>query len=77
MKRKYRVKGRVSVDVTIEVEADSAEEALEVANDELCGLNQYVGNGGMDKLIGVDGDNESVDAPGEIEWTDAEELDED
>jgi len=74
---KFRVTGKTTVEVTIEVEADSIEHAKEVAYDELCGLQCYVGNGGMDKLIGVDGETETVSADGEIEWTDAEELDED
>lgn len=74
MKFRYRVRGTTTVDVFIEVVADSPDEALIQAQDDLCGLSTYVGNGGMDKLIGVDGENESVEAGGEIEWDDADEL---
>ena len=73
---KYRVHGQTTVAVTTIVEAESEEEALKVAADELCGLNIYAGNGGIDKLIGVDGEDETVDACGEIEWKSAEEYDE-
>ena len=73
-KTRYRVHGRTTVEVTIIVEAESEAEALEVAYDERNCLTQYVGNGGTDKLIGVDGEDETVEANGEIEYTSAEEL---
>ena len=71
---KYRVYGHTTVNVTIEVMADSAEEAISEACGELNGLIPYVGNGGTDKLVGVDGDCASVSADDEIQWTSAEEL---
>ena len=74
---KYKVNGKTTVIVTTEVVADSAEDALEVAYNELTGLICYAGNGGSDKLIGVDGENESVSAEDEIEWTSAEQLESD
>jgi hypothetical protein len=71
---RYRVYGQTTVNVVTEVIAESANDALEMALHELNGLIPYVGNGGTDKLIGVDGYNESVSADGEIEWLTAEEL---
>ena len=74
---RYKVTGKITVEVTIEVEADSADEALEVAYDKRSSLTHYAGNyGSGDKLIGVDGANETVSADDEIEWTEAEELEE-
>ena len=74
---RYKVNGKTTVIVTTEVIADSADAALEAASNELTGLIPYAGNGGTDKIIGVGGDNESVSAEDEIEWTSAEELDSD
>jgi hypothetical protein len=71
---RYKVYGSTVVNVVTEVTADSPEEALETALSELNGLIQYVGNGGADKLVGVDGEHDSVSADDEIQWTNAEEL---
>lgn len=65
---KYHVEGSCVVSLYIDVEADSREEALEIALDQRCDLDCYAGNGGMDKLIGVDGDNEGILDTGEIRW---------
>lgn len=71
----YRVFGHTSVTVTIEVNAKSEEEAYEKAREELDSLTAYFGNGGTDKLVGVDGYNESsVSADEEIEYDDIELL---
>ena len=59
--KKYRVCGVVEVAVYKEVWANSEDEAYEKAYDELSNLTEYAGNGGWDKLIGVDGNDESVD----------------
>jgi len=74
---KFKVYGRTTVNVITEVEADSPDDALEVALSELNCLVPYVGNCGTDKLVGVDGDNDSVFADDEIEWTSAEEMESD
>jgi hypothetical protein len=71
---RYKVYGTTTVNVTIEVTASSVEEALIAARSELNGLTQYVGNGSDNKVIGVDGVNESVSADDEINWTTAEEI---
>lgn len=49
---KYKVTVPYAIFVTVEVEADSVEEAEDEAFDHIyvCG---YAGNGGTDKLIGV------------------------
>lgn len=72
---KYRVNGTVTVYVSCIVEADSEEEAIEQAEDELTALNSYAGNGGMDKLIGVRGSNHSVESSDLVEWESADLLD--
>ena len=70
MPNRYRVYGHTDVTVTIEVIADNESEAYEIALDELYCLNAYAGNGGVDMLIGVDGDCQSVSADEEIEYDD-------
>ena len=51
---KYEVFGHASVICSMLVEANSGEEAIEIANDQFGSLTNYVGMGGTDKLIGVD-----------------------
>ena len=58
---KYRVTVPFACFVSIEIEADNEDEAKEEAEQEAC-INAYVGNGGSDMLIGVDGDGESIEA---------------
>ena len=66
---KYRVDGEVTISVSIEVEAASPEDALEKADEQFGGVRNYVGNGGFDKLIGVQGTKESIQADyAEIAW---------
>ena len=69
---RFKVYGSTTVNVVTVVEAACPDEALEVALGELNCLNQYVGNGGDDKMVGVEGDDDSVSADDEIEWTSAE-----
>ena len=57
---KYKVYGTTTVSVVKEVWANSEEEAYEKAQNQLDSLTEYCGNGGYDKLVGVDGDDESV-----------------
>lgn len=76
--KKYRVLGVIEVVVTKEVWAHSEEEAYAKAANQLSTLESYLGNGGSDKLIGVDGSDESVDTFGNtIEYNDIEVLEDD
>jgi hypothetical protein len=72
---RYRVYGYAEVEVAIDVEADNADDALEVALDNRSYLSSFCGNGGVDKLIGVDGYDESVYPIGEIRYERAEAVD--
>ena len=74
--KKYRVLGNTVVSVFKEVYANSEEEAYEIANQELHYLTGYRGNNGWDKLVGVEGDDESVSADDTIEWDDIEVVEE-
>ncbi len=72
---KYRVYGSLAITVWVEVEADSENDAIEVADQKFSGLTGFVGNGGTGKLIGVYDTSQglfpSEDAP---EWLEAEKL---
>lgn len=73
-KKKYDVHGTVPVVAHITVEAESEEEAIQKAYKEFGGVNAYCGNGGMDKLIGVEGDHESITVDGNAEFDDCTEC---
>lgn len=75
--KKYRVTGTVEVVVTKEVWAHDEDDAYEKASMELPSLAAYAGNGGWDKLVGVSESDESVDVFDDIEYNDAEELEDD
>ena len=76
--KKYRVHGIVEVEVIKEVWANSESEAYDKASGELSALTEYCGNGGTDKLIGVDEEGESVSTCGnEIDYNDIELLEDD
>lgn len=75
--KKYRVFGTTVVEVVKEVWANSEEEAYDKASKQLNSLTEYCGNGGYDKLIGVDGSDESVAANENIEYDDCEVLEDD
>ena len=68
--KKYNVLGNTSVTVCVTVEADSEEEAMNKANEQFNGIHSYGGNGGLDKLIGVNGSNESIAADESVEFDD-------
>lgn len=72
IKRKYRVYGHTTVTVVIDVFADNEEDAKETAYAQRDSLTAYCGNGGVDKLIGVDNDEESVITDSDIDYDDAE-----
>lgn len=58
------------------VEANSKDEAIEVANEEFGGLTNYAGMGSCDCLVGVltSEDERSIYADGEIDFDYAEEI---
>jgi ribosomal protein L37AE/L43A len=76
--KKYAVHGIVEVEVIKEVWAHNEDEAYEKAANQLTSLTEYCGNGGDDKLIGVEESGESVSTCGnEIDYNDIELLEED
>ena len=69
-RKKYVVHGSVPVVVHITVEAENGEQALEIAAQKFKGIHDYMGNGECDKLIGVEGSNESITVDGNVEFDD-------
>lgn len=69
---KWRVYGEVNVGVTITVEADSEEAAIDAAYEEFDGLSGYAGNGGSGKLVGTTCSNAYLSPDGEVEFTETE-----
>lgn len=75
---KYAVRGKVIVWVCVELEAENKEDAIEKAFDECASLDALVGNGGIDKMLGVcntDTAEVSVSCDDDVEYTEAEEID--
>jgi hypothetical protein len=72
--KKFSVRGNVNVVVTKEIWANNADEAIEKAQERLSCLTAYCGNGGWDKLVGVENHDESVDIFDDIVYDDAEEI---
>lgn len=70
----YRVYGNVNVGVTIEVQADNEEQAIEKADLEFDQLEAYTGNGGHDKIVGTSQDNVSLEVGDVVIYTNAEEV---
>lgn len=59
----YKVHGTVTIGITMTVEADSPDEAMEKADEEWPGLSDYAGNGeSHGKLIGTSEECLSLDA---------------
>ena len=75
--KKYRVYGSYTITVMKEVWANDEDEAMNKADEKFGGIIEYVGNGGSDKLRGVEEYDESVAADGIVEWNEAEELEDD
>lgn len=76
--KKYAVYGKVEVWVCVELEAEDKEEAIEKAFDECSSLDALVGNGGVDKMLGVqntDTAEVSISCGDDVEYTEAEEID--
>lgn len=72
--KKYIVYGKVTAFVSVELEAKNKKEAIEKAYEECSGPMSFVGNGGCNKLIGVDGDNVNISCDDEVEYTEVEEI---
>lgn len=75
--KKYIVEGTAVVIVRKEIWAISEDEALDKAYEQLSELNEYCGNGGCDRLVGVENDGESVSVLDSITYDDATELEDD
>ena len=74
--KKYIVTGYANVVVEVTVEAENKEEAIEKAYDNVS-IDNYCGNGGTDKLIGVCDTDEataSIYADSELEFAEVEEV---
>ena len=74
---KYVVHGHTTVAVSIEVAANSEEEAYAAARETLYGLTSFVGSGSTDMLIGVEEEGQSVTADEDIVYDDIEVLEPD
>lgn len=73
---KYEVYGYATVVCSMVVEADSEEEAIEIANEEFGGLSNYAGMGSCNCLVGVlTSDNERCIYPdSDVVFDDAKEI---
>lgn len=74
--KKYIVTGYASVTVEVTVEAENKEEAIKKAYDNVS-IDNYCGNGGTDKLIGVCDTDEatvSIYPDSELEYEEVEEI---
>ena len=74
--KEYTVTGYANVVVEVTVEAENEEEAIEKAYDNVS-IDNYYGNGGADKLIGVCDTDEataSIYADSELEFAEVEEV---
>lgn len=75
---KYRVIGNCSLVCTMDVIANSEDEAIEIANDEFGSLTNYAGMGGTGRLVGVltSEDNRCIYPDSEPEFDDCEMIEE-
>lgn len=64
----YEVEGTVTVSVYKRVEANSEDEAREIAADLFGGIRAYLRNGCDDKLIGVEEESESISPFADVTW---------
>lgn len=74
--KKYIITGYTEVTIEVTVEAENEEEAIEKAYDNVS-IDNYFGNGGVDKLIGVCDTDEataSIYADSELEFAEVEEV---
>jgi hypothetical protein len=78
MAKIYEVRGTITIEVFKRVKANDEDEAMELADYHFAGLTEYCGNGGTDKLIGVQESSESVQLCGDyVDWQEAYETDDD
>lgn len=68
----YTVHGVTKVAVTIEVEAESAQAAIDLAYEQFDGLTGFCGNGGTDKLVGTTHPNVSLEPHESVNFIEAE-----
>lgn len=73
----YKVYGTTTVSVVKEVWANNEDEAYDKAQNQLESLTEYCGNGGYDKLVGVEEEGESVACYDSICYDDIEMLEDD
>ena len=74
----YEVRGTITIEVLKRVKAKDEDEAMELAEKHFSGLTEYCGNGGNDKLVGVEEYSESVQTCGDyVKWEEAYETDND
>ncbi len=76
--KRYKVMGHVDVAVTTIVEVEDGEELTEEeicerASGEFSGIENYAGFGDCGHLIGVSGDEDTIEAIGEVQFTECEE----
>jgi len=76
--KRCKVTGHVDVAVTTIVEVEDGEELTEEeiyerASGEFGGFENYAGFGDCNHLIGVSGDEDTIEAVGEVEFTECEE----
>lgn len=76
--KRYRVFGNTNIVVSTVIEVPDDEELTEDeiyarAYDAFEGVIPFAGNGG-DKLIGVNGEEDTIDADNEVEFDDYEEV---
>ena len=75
---KYRVLGSCTLVCTMDVIANSGDEAIEIANDEFGSLTNYAGMGGTGNLVGVldSSDNRCIYPDTEPEFDSCERIEE-
>ena len=76
--KKYIVTGKVTAFISVEIEAENKKEAIEKAYEECSGPMNFVGNGGVDKIIGVcdtDTATVSISCDADVEYEEVEEID--
>ena len=73
---KYEVYGHTTLVCSMVVEANSEDEAIEIANEEFGGLTNYAGMGSCDCLVGVltSEDERCIYPDSEVEFDDAQEI---
>lgn len=74
--KEFIVYGHTTLSCSMRVEANSGEEAIEIANDTFGGLTNYAGMGSCDCLVGVltSEDERSIYPDSEVEFDDYEEV---